>query len=834
MPRRIFTIHFVFIFIFFAFFVKAQGVITTIAGGGQFQFSGAGGPAVNVPLGLIQGVASDRQGNVYASDASNFLVVKIAPNGVLTIVAGNGTAGTGGDGCPATSASLQIPAALAVDAAGNVFFVDGNRVRKVTPQGVISTFAGSLLGGDSGDGGPATQALLASPQGLAVDGSGNLYVASGCRVRKVTPQGIISGVAGNSNLPCFAVVDGVSALNSPLNVPSGLAIDQNGVMYIAQSQDGRIRRVSIDGIITTIAGASGRGVSGDGGPAIAAMLNAPTGLALDSLGDLYISDNNRIREITTDGIIHTVTGTGTPNFTGDQGPASLASISPPTGVATDASGNVYIADSANSRVRRIDSSGTITTYAGSGNLGFAGDGGQARDAVLHTPWGIVADPAGNVLFSDAGNHRVRKIAPNGVITTIAGGSAPGFAGDGGPATQSLLNGPLGLVLDPAGNLYIADSQNLRVRKIDANGMITTVAGSGSIHSGSDFDTGDGGRAIDAPLLSVTDIAVDTQGNLYILENALLVQWAIRRVSPEGTITTFASGSGNLVSITVDTADNVYASTAPAQTFHGTFAVGGLFRLAPDGTNSPGGPAQCGSGVKGAVDAQGNFYLPEAGPPGPSGDNLFPGCTFNAVLRISPAGVVTTVAGVSPQAGFAGDDGPATSLQIRFVIVELCAESFDWAQYKRTKGALKLHLILDHDGYLPCYAVMTEGKAADITEARKMQFESGTLLVFDRGYSDYDWWLKLTRAGVNFVTRLKDSALYGVVESRPVPENSNVMRDEVIVLVSQQEVGPEARLRRIEVWVEEKNETMVFVTNNLKLAARTIARIYQERWHIELF
>jgi hypothetical protein len=143
------------------------------------------------------------------------------------------------------------------------------------------------------------------------------------------------------------------------------------------------------------------------------------------------------------------------------------------------------------------------------------------------------------------------------------------------------------------------------------------------------------------------------------------------------------------------------------------------------------------------------------------------------------------------------------------MVELCAESFDWAKYKRTKGALKLHLVLDHDGYLPCYAVMTEGKTADITEARKMHFESGTLLVFDRGYSDYDWWLNLTRAGVNFVTRLKDSALYGVVESRPVPENSHVLRDEVMVLVSQQEVGPQARLRRIEVWVEEKNESMVF-------------------------
>jgi hypothetical protein len=168
------------------------------------------------------------------------------------------------------------------------------------------------------------------------------------------------------------------------------------------------------------------------------------------------------------------------------------------------------------------------------------------------------------------------------------------------------------------------------------------------------------------------------------------------------------------------------------------------------------------------------------------------------------------------------------------MVELCAESFDWAKYKQTKGALKLHLVLDHDGYLPCYAVITEGRTADVTEARKIRFQPGTLVVFDRGYSDYNWWLELTRGGVNFVTRLKDSASYGVVESRPVPDGSSVLRDEVILLVSQQEAGHEARLRRIEVWVEEKNENMVFVTNHLKLAARTIARIYKERWQIELF
>jgi hypothetical protein len=168
------------------------------------------------------------------------------------------------------------------------------------------------------------------------------------------------------------------------------------------------------------------------------------------------------------------------------------------------------------------------------------------------------------------------------------------------------------------------------------------------------------------------------------------------------------------------------------------------------------------------------------------------------------------------------------------MVELCAESFDWARYKKTKGALKLHLVLDHDGCLPCYAVITEGRRADVKEARKIGFAPGTIVVFDRGYPDYAWWLELTRAHVDFVTRLKDDASYGVVEERPSQEGSDILRDEVILLTSQQEVGPEARLRRIEVWVEEKQETLVFVTNNLRLAARTIARIYQERWQIELF
>jgi hypothetical protein len=174
------------------------------------------------------------------------------------------------------------------------------------------------------------------------------------------------------------------------------------------------------------------------------------------------------------------------------------------------------------------------------------------------------------------------------------------------------------------------------------------------------------------------------------------------------------------------------------------------------------------------------------------------------------------------------------LSIDATMVELCLSAFDWAVYKRTKGALKLHLVLDHDGYLPCYAVLTDGKESEINVAQSMTFQPGTMLVFDRGYSDHDWWLSLTRSKVNFVTRLKDNVDYGVVSKREVLEGGDIIRDEVIILTSQQEIGPEACLRRIEVWVEERKETMVFVTNNLKLAASTIAAIYKERWQIELF
>jgi hypothetical protein len=174
------------------------------------------------------------------------------------------------------------------------------------------------------------------------------------------------------------------------------------------------------------------------------------------------------------------------------------------------------------------------------------------------------------------------------------------------------------------------------------------------------------------------------------------------------------------------------------------------------------------------------------------------------------------------------------MSIDGTMIELSLSVFDWAAYKRTKGALKLHMVLDHDGYLPCYAVMTDGKESEMKVAKSMTFPPGTMVVFDRGYPDHDWWLSLTRSKVNFVTRLKDNVSYGVVSEREVPKGGNIMRDEVIVLTSQQEIGPQAQLRRIEIWVEERQQTLVFVTNNFRLAASTIAAIYKERWQIELF
>ena len=344
-----------------------------------------------------------------------------------------------------------------MDPAGNLYIADAhnNRIRKVS-GGTITTVAGDGTSGFSGDGGPATGAALNMPFAEAVDAAGNLYIA----------------VFGNS----------------------------------------RMRKVSA-GIISTVSGNGTFAFSGDGGPATSAGLFSPSAVALDPAGNVYFADtyNERIRKVSS-GIITTAAGNGAAGFSGDGGPAAAATLNGPWSAAVDSAGNIYVADPFSNRIRRV-SQGVITTVAGNGAEGFSGDGGPATGAALDSPYGVAVDSAGNLYIADTLYDRIRKVSASGVITTIAGGGSPGL-GDQGPATSASLSGPYGVAVDSAGNLYIADSYNQRIRKV-SGGIITTVAGEGV---NAVAFSGDGGPAVNAGLFTPTAVALDSTGNLYIVDN----------------------------------------------------------------------------------------------------------------------------------------------------------------------------------------------------------------------------------------------------------------------------------------------------------------------------
>ena len=338
--------------------------------------------------------------------------------------------------------------------------------------------AGYRTGGYSGDGGSAVAARLNFPTALAVDGSGNLYVADtwNHRIRRVDATGTITTIAGTGAQGYSG--DGGPAASALLDTPAGVALDVRGNRYIADSFNHRIRRVDAAGNITTIAGTGAQGFSGDGGPAVSAQLNSPAHVALDGQGNLYIADgfNNRVRRVDTTGTITTIAGTGAQGFSGDHGPAVRARLNLPVSVALDGSGNLYIADRENHRIRRVDASGVITTIAGVGLGRFNGRDGPSVTAVLHRPAGVALDGSGNLYIADSGNHHVRRVNTTGTITTIAGttnaesrfGNRPiegGYNGDSGPALEVRLDHPIGLALDGSGNLYVADSLNNRIRVV---------------------------------------------------------------------------------------------------------------------------------------------------------------------------------------------------------------------------------------------------------------------------------------------------------------------------------------------------------------------------------
>jgi len=554
------------------FRVDASGIITTVAGNGSYRFNSSddGGAATSAGIGFPNAVAVDAVGNLYIAQAYG-LVRKVDTAGIMTTVAGCTLCDTVGE--LATNSRFVSISGLTIDGAGNLYIravpdlngvggtlttykidpsgvitavvdnINGNNsiafdtagnkyvayqchVEKTDTQGNTTVVAGDatssgLACGFSGDGGLAVDAKLYNIGSLAVDAVGNLYIddTRNQRIRKVDTSGIITTVAGDGD-PWFSG-DGGAATRASLKLPSGVAFDPVGNMYIADFGNLRIRKVDVNGVITTIglplgsvppfglpdtpigiavdtagnvyytygnvykmdpsgnvvtiAGNGTSGYSGDGGPATSAQLNGPTGLAVDAVGNLYISDtgNNHIRKVGNDGIITTVLGLG---------------LSHPLGITVDAAGNLYVADQWNERVLKRTATGTVSVVAGTGSLGYNGNGIKATSAYLWNPAGVTVDSNGNLFIIDSGNERIRKVGTNGIITTIAGYggydsfSGPPFSGDGGRATQAgvnftpdlriINNGNLtfalvGLAMDGAGNLYFSDIANDRIRRVGA-------------------------------------------------------------------------------------------------------------------------------------------------------------------------------------------------------------------------------------------------------------------------------------------------------------------------------------------------------------------------------
>jgi uncharacterized protein (TIGR03437 family) len=600
------------------FKLDSAGAITRAAGNSRYGGAGDGGPAVDAELQLFfgnasavwAGLAADSGGNLFIADTGNHRIRRVSPDGVITTIAGNGTRGFSGDGGPAVDAQLNYPWGVAVDTTGNLYIVDAfnYRIRKVSTAGIITTVAGGgTLQGEASDGQPATSALLTA-WAVAADNSGNIFIADNSSAWNA-PRGL-----GTTRIRKVSPSGVITTVSSPI-YGWGLAVDDSGQIYVADGERS-IVRISADGSTTVVAGGGASGL-GDGRPAVNARLANPSGVAVDTSGNIFVADrlNYLIRKISPEGVITTVAGNGTGRFLAskpyvqpptDDRPGTQARLKFPRGVAVDSSGSVYIADSSSHRIRKVSPSGTITTVAGTGVEGFSGDGGQAATAQLNLPIAVSADKAGNLFVLDARNYRVRKISADGIITTVAGNGTFGYSGDGGPATRASFGGFNcnimcgGLVVDDAGNLFIADPGN-GVRRVSPEGVITTVVPRGEF-----FADGPAG------------VTLDLEGNLYIVGDS-----GVLKRSPDGAISTLASlynvlgvaaGRGGDVFITTTT----YGGEVPDErvlqiTQEGTKTS--IAGVGPRGYSGDGGPASnaamnAPAGI--ALDGAGNIYVADSG------------------------------------------------------------------------------------------------------------------------------------------------------------------------------------------------------------------------------
>ncbi len=590
------------------------------------------------------------------------------------------------DGGPGYSAPLNFPYGIVADSSGNIIFADsGNhRVRRISPSGTITTIAGTGQAGYTGDGGAATAATLVKPQGLALDSSGSLYIADYTAnvVRKVLPDGTIitwagTGAPGNTG-------NGGKATSATLFGPYALAADSSGALYIADELNSTVRKVTADGTISALT---------------STKFSYPEGLAVDSTGNVYVATygDNKIYKVTPAGVVSTVAGTGSYGFGGDGNLATAAFLAGPQGLAFDATGNLWICDAYNNRLRRLSTDGKIQTIAGSGSIGLSGFSSEPLNAAIYTPVGIALDSKGLVYWTEIGNNRVRVFNPASKQITEIGGFTLPLVATGGPTAQTLFN-PFSTAVDTAGNLFIADTTNNLVRKITPAGVSSIFAGTGQANF-----NGEVGVATATNISAPQGVAVDPQGVVYIAESG---SGRVRKVDTTGRISTvMGNGTGLPFSGTFAGNAFLFTPTGVAATGNGTFAMvdqifgiaarvdalGTITLIPTSAVNFMTYPA--GIAVSGAstyiADTFGNRILKNTGStttviagtgaPGYTGDgaaankatlflpngvavdskeNIYIADTGNNVIRmIDTTGKITTIAGTG-KPGFSGDKGPA--------------------------------------------------------------------------------------------------------------------------------------------------------------------------------
>ena len=445
------------------------GIVTTVFGTGQAASNGDGGPAVEASTLMPDALCFDAHDNMYVGEKYGFRVRRVeAETGIVTTIAGTGVPGMGSEGVPATqTACNSIEVGLWADPDGTVFFSDcGGRLRRIDGEtGIVTT----VFGGTSvHDGGPAAETFVNTPNGIATGPNGHVYFADSGnqRIRGIDLEtGVIRTVAGNGARAYGG--DGGPAVDACLGNPADVSVDSRGRVVIADTRHGHVRRVEADGTIQGIAGAAFQWDKGDGGPAIGANLSHVISVAHDADDNVYVGDAvGRIRRIDArTGVIDTVAGIGLSGYTGDGGPATEARIGTPSAIDFDAQGRMYFSDSACHVVRRVDADGVIRTVVGTGDAGFSPDGAPAHRARLDGPRGLAVRADGAIFVSDTENDRVRVVAPDGTLRTVAGSPTPGFSGDGGPATNASLNRPTGLCFLDDGVILIGDHFNHRIRAV---------------------------------------------------------------------------------------------------------------------------------------------------------------------------------------------------------------------------------------------------------------------------------------------------------------------------------------------------------------------------------